>query len=796
MRHTHTHAAILTALVFVAGCTSNSDNNSNPNGVGGSSSAVSGAGGGSNVGGAGAGVAGVPAQGGSSTSSNAQAGSGAVVLGSWPSGPAATYDNPILPGDHPDMNVLVDGADFYLVGSNFAMFPALEILHSTDLIHWERMSRVVSGASPALQGQTGPGQGTWGAFITKVPSGYRVYYAINATQWFSSASTLAGPWSEPTKVTPFPVSPDGGTTIFERGTGSDNSVFVDPTTLKTYMVVKNGFGKWEGDPAMTDWGMNRLVEIDPTTGQLLPETTINLDFVNWDKATGGSGPRSDPDYSKWAEGPTLTKRGEWYYYFVQTHTACGGQSDVWASKTLDGDPTHWTWLGYVMGPGDPYNGTQHPGAPFQIADGTWWSFAHSYDCTNNQGKVGRAGEWLGLGREGLLHQVTWDDTAVGGQIIPVPHFTTATRNLPAPQLPPSKIPFLLPVNDEFAAAALGVPWTSYAQMGAKLSVSDRAGWLRIKPDAGTTVWALQKDALRSTASLAKVEFTPSAEGDAAGICVRNGFWDDQQLLSGPTWLEGESHILGAFDVSLARTIVSGADVIRFAYRSRNPVATGGSGSYAALADPVVVAYTVAAPQGATVWLKLVRDTHSATGWYSTDRLTWKQVGQAIDTLGLDNNYGMSNAWVGNQAGMFASGKSADFDLFTYRDGLTAIPAVATDQQSGTSIVTSTGKGKVLGSLENGDWALYGSVDLGSGGVSTASARLEASSVGGAVVEIWLDPLAGGSHFACPIANTGSWETWSTVNCAVPASGTHDVYLRVVGEPGKELVRLASLQFAP
>src|SRR5690349_22229627 len=42
-----------------------------------------------------------------------------------------TYQNPVLPGDHPDMNIYREGDDFYLVGSNFHMMPAFEILHST-----------------------------------------------------------------------------------------------------------------------------------------------------------------------------------------------------------------------------------------------------------------------------------------------------------------------------------------------------------------------------------------------------------------------------------------------------------------------------------------------------------------------------------------------------------------------------------------------------------------------------------------------------------------------------------------
>ena len=59
-----------------------------------------------------------------------------------------TYLNPVLPGDHPDMNIYREGDDFYLVGSNFHRMPSFEILRSTDLVRWERVTRVVhsSGA--------------------------------------------------------------------------------------------------------------------------------------------------------------------------------------------------------------------------------------------------------------------------------------------------------------------------------------------------------------------------------------------------------------------------------------------------------------------------------------------------------------------------------------------------------------------------------------------------------------------------------------------------------------------------
>jgi hypothetical protein len=148
--------------------------------------------------------------------------------------------------------------------------------------------------------------------------------------------------------------------------------------------------------------------------------------------------------------------------------------------------------------------------------------------------------------------------------------------------------------------------------------------------------------------------------------------------------------------------------------------------------------------------------------------------------------------------MFATNKSADFDLFTYRDGFSEMPAAETNQQSGTTVVSSTSAGGPVLSLENDAWALYGSVDLGSGGVHAKAVELVVSAAGsGGAVEVWIDPLAShGKQIArCPVPQTGDWETWEKVTCNLKAHDTHEVYLKVTGGDG-EVMRIASFRFVP
>ena len=87
--------------------------------------------------------------------------------------------------------------------------------------------------------------------------------------------------------------------------------------------------------------------------------------------------------------------------------------------------------------------------------------------------------------------------------------------------------------------------------------------------------------------------------------------------------------------TVAKVSRAGGRVTTLADDQRNPIAIASypapkPSSYQALQDAVVVEYFAPAPDAGTVWLKLVRSGHQATGWFSTDRLTWKQVGQAID----------------------------------------------------------------------------------------------------------------------------------------------------------------------
>lgn len=123
-----------------------------------------------------------------------------------------------------------------------------------------------------------------------------------------------------------------------------------------------------------------------------------------------------------------------------------------------------------------------------------------------------------------------------------------------------------------------------------------------------------------------------------------------------------------------------------------------------------------------------------------------------------------------------------------RDAYSTIQAESYDSQSGTSAETTadTGGGQDIGSLANGDWALYKGVDFGSTAATQFHARV-ASGAGSGVsglVEVRLDSRTSTPIGSFSLANTGGWQTWRTVPANISSvTGTHDVYLTFTsGQP--------------
>ncbi|MGX4688641.1 glycoside hydrolase family 16 protein [Streptomyces sp. JNUCC 63] len=123
-----------------------------------------------------------------------------------------------------------------------------------------------------------------------------------------------------------------------------------------------------------------------------------------------------------------------------------------------------------------------------------------------------------------------------------------------------------------------------------------------------------------------------------------------------------------------------------------------------------------------------------------------------------------------------------------RDAYAPIQAESYDSQSGvtTESTTDTGGGRNIGSLANGDWALYKGVDFRSTPARQFYARVASGAPGGVsgLVEVRLDSRGNSPVGSFAVGNTGGWQSWRTVPANIsPVTGTHDVYLTFTsGQP--------------
>jgi hypothetical protein len=205
--------------------------------------------------------------------------------------------------------------------------------------------------------------------------------------------------------------------------------------------------------------------------------------------------------------------------------------------------------------------------------------------------------------------------------------------------------------------------------------------------------------------------------------------------------------------------------------------------------------SIANAGGSVVWLKLVRENHLLFAYYSKNEKEWVPVGAPINSADLDKTQPNFNSWVGTSIGLFAEGKPADFDLFISRDAFTPIPAAACSNFYGIEKVTTTHGETVTNNSKYGGWFMLSGMDLGQAGNTPAKIKVEASSVNGGTLEIWLDDLHSGTKIGTvTVPATGGPGKWTdcTSNVGI-VSGAHDIFFRFSAGAGRTIA-IRNIQF--
>ncbi len=581
----------------------------------------------------------------------------------------------------------------------------------------------------------------------------KIYHSTDLVHWEVIAQPVSASWPE------YGDEPGGGIWgghmvsydgtywhFFGRGGGSMYFVTANqpegPWSDPTEMTVPGG---------MSSLGVDNSIFIDDETGKWylltkhLPTnnhmvelgengqptgTVLDLTWLNPDSAYG------------WAEGPVMWKHKDYYYYSFAEHLV--GKQYVMRSDTLTDDESDWTVVAsssniFTGSPGT-FNRPNHISPVVILDDSTSWTIVHSYHSSNS---------WYAHGRQGLLCQLTYDE-----EDFPVIQYPP-TNAVQSPDLPGSGIPWMVPKSDMFNESTLKPEWSflGYTPDGT-YSLTERAGWLYLEPYNGSNT-IIQNDGEHSYSLITKVDFEPESPSDEAGLWIING---------------PETHYVKVFSTLNSES----ENVLKFSFEDTS--------------------YEVENTVGSAVWLKLLRDEHIMYGFYSSNGLTWTQIGEPINATHVDIEQTTFNDFTGNQQGLYVEGKSAFFDLYIYRDAYTRIAA-----QNPANKFEVSSASTYLRNIENGDWALYAGVEFGGNAdylkAPDSFAVVASSETSGGIIEVWLDSIDTGNKIAeCNISNTGDWETFEVFTSEVDSvSGRHDVYLKFTGGEN-ELFRLRWLKF--
>jgi len=513
----------------------------------------------------------------------------------------------------------------------------------------------------------------------------------------------------------------------------------------SWWVYFSAGGQWfcKAESPYGPWSAPEKVKSDAATGDLGYDNSIFVDDdgkpymvikngqkINRLRAVGPDGQLTDTvirldwinanlQYS-WAEGPVMCKRNGFYYYFPAGDVS-GGQY-VLRATALTSDSTKWERLGDFFKPvTDRHTGFRRPnhiGAPVQLADGSWWTIGQSYEKPEGD-------DWSGTGRQTSLYRVIWEGDRPWG-MAPV------STPLEMPDLPVSTIPWRSVRSDYFDGDSLGLWWHFLNRKAAvDYSLTARKGWIRLMPATGRT-HVMQKETDHYYTAVTRVDMDATDTAARAGIYLTNG--NEKVFVRLYTGFDGGKKIIFSLDTAV-RSVVN--------------------------------------PFGRTVWLKLERNGHQLTGFYSADGRVWQPVGAAIHSEKLDRAQPNFNSWVGTSVGLFAEGRAADFDRFVCKDGFSPLQAAGYSNYFG---VEKVGAGKAVTNVSvHGGWFMISGVDLGKG---ARQVELTAASGQAGIVEVWLDDPARGKKIASiRVAVTGGNESWGTFSSRVKGvSGSHDVFI--------------------
>ncbi|GCE12274.1 glycoside hydrolase family 43 protein [Tengunoibacter tsumagoiensis] len=423
------------------------------------------------------------------------------------------YNNPIIPGFHPDPSICRVGDDYFLVNSSFEYFPGVPLFHSRDLIHWEQIGHCLTRTSQLDLRKA------WkcnGIFAPTIRYHQGTFYMITTNvssqgNFFVTTQDPYGEWSDP---------------IWFQHRGIDPSLYFDDdgTVYMTGSHNEAGFGAT---------GILQC-QLDITTGQCLTEPRII-----W-QGTGGKGP----------EGPHLFKKDGLYYLLIAEGGTEYGHMVTIARSTSPWGPFESCPHNPILSHRSLDDAIQITGHGDFVEDqqGNWWMVClavrpNGYPPCHH------------LGRETFLTPITW--TNDGWPIITGGRLKLVTE---APCLPSQLVP-IFPARDDFDQPQLRPYWNFLRNPDmTRYSLSERPGWLQLRGSSssiagkGAVTWLGRRQEHFICRITTLLDFEPQIDGEEAGLIVRMDAQHHYEIAV--TRLEGEQRIIARRTIGTLSAIVA------------------------------------------------------------------------------------------------------------------------------------------------------------------------------------------------------------------------------------------------
>ena len=348
---------------------------------------------------------------------------------------AASYTNPVLPGDYPDPSVIRVGREYWATATTSQWAPIFPLLHSTDLVNWRLVGSVFHTPPSWSAGSY------WAPEISEDGGRFFVYY---------TARKRNGPLCVAVADAARPQGP-----YTDRGP-----------------LVCQEVGSIDAAPVRDENGRRYLVWKEDGNSRKLPTPLWAQPMSDDGRTLVGEKQELLRNEAHWeahlVEGPFILRRGDWFYMFYSADACCGRRCDYKLGVAR---------AQRLLGPWE-----RHPRNPILAANAHWKCPGHGSIVTDPRQRTFllyhayHPSDFEYVGRQGLLDEVTWD--AQGWPVIN--ESRGPSRDAPSPA---GKVTRIMPplIGDDFQKGALDPAWQWPWDQSERPTVHpSRGGWLQLR----------------------------------------------------------------------------------------------------------------------------------------------------------------------------------------------------------------------------------------------------------------------------------------------------------------------------